>query len=115
MFWPILFLCIVASRAYDYDWSRLHACLTADNLKETVDDYLQHFPCVDCREHFAELMQIHPFPIEFVRTTEDTRVWTWFTHNLVNIRLNKTWESFDIMLECAQSETSQEKETIKNI
>ena len=86
--------------AYDYDWSRLHRCLTANELAATVDDYSENFPCLDCRDHFQKLLDIHPFPIEYVRTTEDARVWTWLTHNLVNKRLNKKWESFDIMDEC---------------
>lgn len=89
--------------AYDYDWNRLHNCINPKTLKETVADYKENFPCLDCREHFQSLLEIHPFPLEYVRTTEDARVWTWFTHNLVNERLNKTWESFDIMLECQEN------------
>ncbi|MDA7838871.1 Erv1/Alr family FAD-linked sulfhydryl oxidase [bacterium] len=100
MIWFCLFLCVSSIRAYEYDWARLHSCLTPKDLKETVDDYLQHFPCLDCREHFSDMISQHPFPLEFVRTTEDARVWTWLTHNFVNVRLNKPWESFDIMLEC---------------
>ena len=95
-----LFL-IVFVQAYDYDWSRLHACETPKQLKDTVADYHENFPCLDCREHFQSLLAQHPFPLDKVQTSKDVRVWTWFTHNLVNLRLNKTWESFDIMDECS--------------
>lgn len=86
--------------AYDYDWSRLHRCMSPDELRTTVADYSENFPCLDCREHFQSLLDIHPYPLEHVKTPEDVRVWTWLTHNLVNERLDKPWESFDIMLEC---------------
>jgi len=87
-------------RAYDYDWDRLHRCMAPDELRDTVEDYKENFPCLDCRDHWVMLMSQHPFPLHHVRTSEDVRVWTWLTHNLVNERLNKTWQSFDIMLEC---------------
>ena len=102
----ILFL-INTVLALDYSWDRLHACIAAETLKETVFDYLQNFPCLDCREHFRELVETHPFPLQNVMITEDARVWTWLTHNLVNVRLNKTWQSFDIMLECAERQTEK--------
>ena len=102
MFWFFLYAASVLAKPYD--WARLHACIAPDSLKETVADYVENFPCMDCKEHFSNLVQTHPFPLEFVRTTEDARVWTWFTHNLVNIRLNKKWESFDIMRECEEKE-----------
>ena len=87
-------------RAYNYDWDRLHKCMTAGELRDTVEDYKENFPCLDCRDHWVRLMEQHPYPLDYVRTSEDVRVWTWLTHNLVNERLNKTWQSFDIMLEC---------------
>lgn len=96
----ILLLFMTSVYAYDYDWDRLHRCMTPETLKITVEDYRENFPCLDCREHFQSLLEIHPYPLDYVRTSEDARVWTWLTHNLVNVRLNKTWESFDIMLEC---------------
>ena len=99
MLWLLLF--VMPACAYNYDWSRLHRCMRPEELRKTVADYRENFPCMDCREHFQSLLQIHPFPLNYVRTAEDVRVWTWFTHNLVNERLNKTWESFDIMLECS--------------
>tara|TARA_B100001063_G_C16408865_1_gene378536 strand:+ start:93 stop:404 length:312 start_codon:yes stop_codon:yes gene_type:complete len=99
MKWALLLL-LVPALSYDYDWQRLHTCDSAAELRETVDDYAENFPCLDCREHFQSLLQIHPFPLEYVRSPEDVRVWTWLTHNLVNVRLHKTWESFDIMDEC---------------
>lgn len=100
MIWTLLIFLLHHANAYSYDWARLHSCLTPQKLKETVLDYSKHFPCLECREHFVRLVDTHPFPLNFVKTTEDARVWTWMTHNLVNMRLNKTWESFDIMLEC---------------
>ena len=100
MLWLIFILPVTA---YHYDWTRLHKCMTPQDLRETVADYKENFPCLDCREHFQSLLEIHPFPLDYVRTSEDVRVWTWFTHNLVNERLNKTWESFDIMLECHET------------
>ena len=96
----ILLLLFHTIMAMDYDWSRLHRCMTPKQLRQTVADYKENFPCIDCRDHFNSLLDIHPFPIDYVKTSEDVRVWTWFTHNLVNARLNKTWQSFDIMLDC---------------
>jgi len=95
-----LLLYMIAVNGYNYDWDRLHRCMTPSDLFKTVADYQENFPCLDCRDHFNDLLSQHPFPLEYVKTAEDVRVWTWFTHNLVNERLNKTWESFDIMLEC---------------
>lgn len=97
--WTLLLL-VVSAWSFDYDWGRLHSCETPVQLKSTVADYKENFPCLDCREHFQSLLKIHPFPLDYVRTPEDARVWTWLTHNLVNARLNKTWHSFDIMDEC---------------
>lgn len=97
--WAFLFM-LAPVLSYDYDWQRLHRCNSAEELRTTVNEYAEHFPCLDCREHFQSLLQIHPFPLDYVRTPEDVRVWTWFTHNLVNLRLQKPWESFDIMDEC---------------
>lgn len=88
---------------YGYDWSRLHACNTADQLYQTVADYQENFPCLDCREHFQSLVEMHPFPLHYVKTPEDVRVWTWFSHNLVNQRLGKTWQSFDVMQQCVET------------
>ena len=96
----LLFVLINSISAYNYDWDRLHSCTNVQMLKDTVSDYRENFPCLDCREHFQSLLEIHPFPLDYVKTSEDVRVWTWLTHNLVNLRLNKTWESFDIMDDC---------------
>ena len=87
--------------AVDYTWSTLHAATShPDLLKRTVGEYVENFPCLDCREHFQLLLRSHPFPLEYVRTPRDARAWSWLTHNLVNVRLNKSWESFDIMTQC---------------
>ena len=98
-----LLLILHVATAYNYDWDRLHASTSPRELKQVVNDYADNFPCIDCREHFQSLLTMHPFPLHYVRTPEDVRVWTWMTHNLVNQRLNKTWESFDIMLECHET------------
>ena len=83
--------------AYNYDWERLHRCATPSELVEAVDDYKENFPCLDCREHLQSLLLMHPFPLEYVKTLQDVQIWTWFTHNLVNKRLDKPWEPYDIM------------------
>ena len=96
-----LWLLLAPVWSLDYTWSTLHASSTSPELlKHTVADYSENFPCLDCREHFQLLLETHPFPLEYVRTPADARVWSWLTHNLVNTRLNKTWESFDIMTQC---------------
>ena len=99
-FKKMLWLLLSSVVAYDYDWDRLHKQQTAAELKSTVEDYRENFPCLDCREHFQSLLEMHPFALHYVRTTEDAKVWSWLTHNLVNLRHNKTWESFEIMDEC---------------
>ena len=97
--WVLLLLVIsallVPACSLDYDWERLHQCLTPQQLFDTVEDYKENFPCQDCREHFNELMRTHPFPLENVKTESDCRIWVWFTRNLVNVRLNKEWHPFD--------------------
>lgn len=95
----LLLLCAVLSSAgaLDYSWRRLHLCADPDRLRETVDDYRHRFPCLDCRAHFETLLQHHPFPLKLVRTPRDAQIWTWFTHNLVNLRLDKPWRGWDIM------------------
>lgn len=97
--WTLLLL-VASAWSFDYDWQRLHSCETPQELFDTIHDYRENFPCIDCRKHFQSLLEIHPFPLDYVRTPADVRIFTWFTHNLVNIRLNKTWESFDILEEC---------------
>ena len=86
--------------------------MSAESLRETVDDYLANFPCIDCREHFKELVDTHPFPLEYVRTKADAKIWGWLTHNLVSVRLNKRWESFDIIQECEKHADGDIKSTL---
>ena len=90
-------LCITLSSALDYSWNRLHTAHSAQTLKDVVEDYVESFPCEECRVHFEELVETHPFPVEKVQTVEEARIWSWLTHNMVNKRLGKPWESFDIM------------------
>ena len=79
---------------YDYDWFRLHRCVTPQQLRDTVLDYRENFPCLDCREHLNALLEIHPYPLDYVQTSMDCKIWVWMTHNLVNVRLNKPWYPF---------------------
>ena len=85
-----------------FTWARLHNIQNATLLKTTVQEYQQHFPCDECKIHFTQLLNTHPFPLEQVHTPEDTQIWSWLTHNLVNQRLNKTWQPFNI---CNKSKT----------
>ncbi len=75
----------------DFSWERLHSARTVPELVRTVHEYQERFPCEECREHFNELVQNHPFPLEEVHTLEDMRIWTWLTHNMVNRRIGKEW------------------------
>lgn len=93
----LLLLLLQGVTSYSYDWVRLHRCATVADLLQVVNDYKENFPCLDCREHLQSLLSMHPFPLEEVKTPQDVRLWTWFTHNLVNKRLDKPWTSFDIM------------------
>jgi len=94
-------LCVLISvlTAYgqDYSWERLHTAQTPHELIQAVEDYVKHFPCKDCKDHFQDLVDTHPFPISNVATAEDARIWSWLTHNMVNMRLGKPWETFEIM------------------
>lgn len=79
-----------------FDWECMHHANVAE-LKEIVSEYSQSFPCEECREHFNELLEIHPFQLADVKTDHDAKVWSWLTHNIVNKRIGKKWEPFDIM------------------
>ena len=74
-----------------YDWLYLHNADSVETLKARVFQYAQSFPCEECRLHFNELLENHPYPLENVNNMEEARVWTWFTHNLVNQRIGKGW------------------------
>ena len=78
------------------DWACMHNA-NVNELKEIVQEYSEGFPCEDCRHHFNDLLEVHPFQLADVKTDEDARVWSWLTHNIVNKRIGKTWESFNIM------------------
>ena len=93
--WWILLLPYV----FDYSWDRLHAINDPQTLKDTVQEYVDHFPCEECREHFSELVETHPFPLEEVRETSEVHLWTWLTHNMVNKRLGKEWYPYDYCLQ----------------
>lgn len=91
--WLILLPVVGAVRS---DWTCMHNA-GVEELKEIVSEYSDSFPCEECREHFNELLEIHPFQLEDVKTDHDAKVWSWLTHNIVNKRIGKKWEPFDIM------------------
>lgn len=100
---PVLILLlasVVATNAFFVTWRDLHHAAATQSLTEfhdTIVSVMATFPCEECREHFSELVQKHPYPLPYVRSRDDMRIWMWMTHNLVNVRLNKTWESYDIL------------------
>ena len=85
----ILFAC--AHALIDFSWDRLHSINNPKELENVVGEYIELFPCEECRYHFTELVQTHPIPIDTVYTREEVRIWSWLTHNLVNKRLGKEW------------------------
>ena len=88
-----LFLLILPF-VFDYTWERLHNVDDPDELRTTVQDYIHNFPCEECRTHFKDLVDAHPFPLDEVQGPSDVHIWTWLTHNLVNKRLNKDWYAY---------------------
>ena len=99
-------LSLVSVNSFFVSWRDLHraaATQTPDEFYETISVVMSTFPCEECRQHFAILVNEHPFALENVRTRDDMRIWMWMTHNLVNVRLNKTWQSYDILTQtCLQ-------------
>jgi hypothetical protein len=92
----ILWLLLPVVSALRYDWECVHEA-GVDELTEIIQEYSETFPCEECRHHFNNLLDSHPFQVSDIKTNEDAKVWSWLTHNMVNKRLGKTWESFDIM------------------
>lgn len=82
--------------ALRYDWQCLHEA-GVDELVDIVHEYSESFPCEECREHFNVLLDTHPFKLNDIKTDEDAKVWSWLTHNIVNKKLGKPWEPFNIM------------------
>lgn len=96
----ILVSMVAVANAFFVTWRDLHHAAATQHLTEfhdTIISVMATFPCEECREHFSKLVHEHPYPLPFVRTRDDMRIWMWMTHNLVNVRLNKTWESYDIL------------------
>ena len=91
MFWFIL----PVVSALRYDWQCMHEAGVSE-LKSIVNEYSESFPCEECREHFNELLDSHPFQVDDIQTDEDAKVWSWLTHNMVNKRIGKPWEPFHI-------------------
>ena len=94
MKWLWFFLPLAS--ALRYDWQCMHEA-HVDELKTIVQEYSESFPCEECRDHFNDLLVSHPFQVDDIKTDEDAKVWSWLTHNMVNKRLGKPWEPFDIM------------------
>ena len=92
--WWLFFLPLVHSMRYD--WAYMHEA-GAQQLCNVVDEYAAHFPCEECRLHFNDLLDTHPFQLEDVQTDDDAGVWSWLTHNIVNKRIGKKWQPFSIM------------------
>lgn len=85
------------AHAFDYSWRRLHEVRSAEELRLAVEDYRSSFPCEECREDFDSMIEVHPFPIDEVDTVEEARIWSWLTHNMVNKKLEKEWQPFEVM------------------
>ena len=85
------------AHAFDYSWRRLHEATSSEELRRTVEDYRSSFPCEECRLDFDAMVESHIFPIDEVYTVEEARIWSWLTHNMVNRKLDKEWQSFEIM------------------
>ena len=92
MIWLLL---LPVASALRYDWQCMHEA-GANELKSIIQEYSESFPCEECRDHFNDLLEVHPFQVDDIHTDYDARVWSWLTHNLVNKRLGKPWESYDI-------------------
>jgi hypothetical protein len=88
---PVLPVLPVLAVGQDYGWDRLHRCTTPLELISTVAEFIEFFPCRECRDHFSELVDQHPFPLEHVHSETDVRLWSWLSHNIVNLRLGKPW------------------------
>lgn len=94
MKWLWFFLPVTA--ALRSDWQCMHTA-GVDEMKDIVEEYSVSFPCEECREHFNDLLEQHPFQLDDVVTEQDAKIWSWLTHNIVNKRIGKKWESFEIM------------------
>lgn len=92
----ILLLLIQSCYALQTDWVCMHEA-SVNNMKDIVNEYAVSFPCEDCREHFNNLLDTHCFPLEYVQTDEEAKIWSWLTHNIVNKRIGKKWQPFSIM------------------
>ena len=95
----ILFLCMIqfASAYYFVTWDELHRVTSVEEFHSQVDQIVREFACEDCREHFKELVDSHPFPLDKVTTLEEAKIWYWLSHNLVNVRIGKEWQPLDVL------------------
>ena len=93
--WKLLLLVHVVG-AVRTGWGCMHRADVGE-MKDIVAEYLETFPCEDCRNHFNDLVATHCFPLEHVTTDEEARIWSWLTHNIVNQRIGKAWEPYSIM------------------
>ena len=76
MLW--IFLLIHVASAVRSDWACMHNA-GVEELNEIVAEYSESFPCEECREHFNELLEIHPFQLEDVKTDYDAKAVS-YTH-----------------------------------
>ena len=93
-----MFLLLHVSTALRTDWGCMHRA-GVEEMRDIVEEYLETFPCEDCRNHFNDLVSTHCFPLEHVTTDEESRIWSWLTHNIVNKRIGKPWEPYSVMSE----------------
>jgi hypothetical protein len=82
-------------------WFVLHlqaAYAETDELKrafiQNVKTLGQHFPCEQCRPHFAAYIQTHPIET-YVNKPRGLFQWTWEFHDSVNKRLGKPTMEFE--------------------
>ncbi len=94
----ILFICVQACNAYYFvTWPELHRIKSVDEFKSNVDRIVKDFACEDCRAHFENLVETHMFPLEYVDTLEEARLWLYLAHNSVNLRIGKPWQPLTIL------------------
>ena len=82
-------------------WFMLHLMSSQATTPELKDSFIknvtvlgEHFPCNDCKHHFAAYIAEHPVK-DYVNKDRGLFLWTWEFHESVNKRLNKQSVSFD--------------------
>lgn len=67
---------------------------------ELLTYYIEEFPCINCRTHLANYLQMNPISLFESATDASGREigyakWTWMLHNDVNRRLGKPFMDWD--------------------